>query len=111
MKWGLRSALGTPVDSNDINIKTEPHDRGSVLVAAVFDAYFTVYERRTFNLFRIFRAGGGTTENGDLPIPLAERLAAEASRTPEQFFVICASALDSCPPFTIPSGDFLPAIF
>jgi hypothetical protein len=42
MKLGLRSALGTPVDSNDINIKTEPHDRGSILVAAVFDAYFTI---------------------------------------------------------------------
>src|ERR1700687_1287181 len=72
MNSGLRSALGTPVDSNDINIKTEPHDRGSILVAAVFDAYFTIYQRRTFNLFRIFRAGGGTTENGDLPMPLAE---------------------------------------
>jgi hypothetical protein len=110
MASGLRSALGTPVDSNDINIKIEPHDRGSVLVAAVFDAYFTVYERRTFNLFRIFRAGGGTTENGDLPIPLAERLAAEASRTAEQFFVICARALDYCPPVDITFGDFLRAV-
>jgi hypothetical protein len=110
MASGLRSALGTPVDSNDINIKIEPHDRGSILVAAVFDAYFTVYERKTYNLFRIFRTGGGTTENGDLPIPLAERLAAEASRTAEQFFVICARALDYCPPVDITFGDFLRAV-
>jgi hypothetical protein len=110
MNSGLRSALGTPVDSNDINIKTEPHDRGSILVAAVFDAYFTVYERRTYNLFRIFRAGGGTTENGDLPVPLAERLAAVASGTAEQFFVICARALDYCPPVDITFGDFLRAV-
>ena len=110
MKWGLRSAIGTPVDSNDINIKTEPHDRGSILVAAVFDAYFTIYERRTYNLFRIFRAGGGTTENGDLPLPLAERLAAVASGTAEQFFVICARALDYCPPVDITFGDFLRAV-
>ncbi len=87
MRSGLRSALGTPPNSNDIKTKTEPHDRGSILVAAVFDAYFTIYTRRTFDLFRIFRAGGGTTDNGDLPMPLAERLAAEASRTAEQFFV------------------------
>ena len=110
MQSGLRSALGTPVNSNDINIKTEPHERGSILVAAVFDAYFTVYTRRTVSLFRIFRAGGGTTDRGDLPVPLAERLAAEANRTTEQFFVICARALDCCPPVDITFGDFLRAV-
>ena len=110
MRSGLRSALGTPVDSNDINIKIEPHDRGSILVAAVFDAYFTVYTRRTFDFFRIFRAGGGTLDKDDLPVPLAERLAAEASRTAEQFFTICARALDYCPPVDITFGDFLRAV-
>ena len=48
--------------------------------------------------------------NGDLPVPLAERLAAEASRTAEQFFVICARALDYCPPVDITFGDFLRAV-
>jgi hypothetical protein len=110
MRSGLRSALGTPPNSDDINTKTEPHDRGSILVAAVFDAYFTIYARRTYDLFRIFRAGGGSMVNGDLPVPLAERLAAEASRTAEQFFVICARALDYCPPVDITFGDFLRAV-
>jgi hypothetical protein len=110
MRSGLRSALGTKPNSAEINTKTEPHDRGSILVAAVFDAYFTIYTRRTFDLFRIFRAGGGTTDNGDLPIPLAERLAAEASLTAQQFFVICARALDYCPPVDITFGDFLRAV-
>ena len=110
MQSGLRSALGTPVNSNDIIVKTEPHDRGSILVAAVFDAYFTIYQRKTFDLFRIFRAGGGSTDNGDLPVPLAERLAAEASRTAHRFFVICARALDDCPPVDITFGDFLRAL-
>jgi hypothetical protein len=110
MRSGLRSALGTPPNSNDINIKTEPHDRGSILVAAVFDAYFTLYTRRTADLFRIFRAGGGAVSPADIPVPLAERLAAEASHTAEQFFVICARALDYCPPVDITFGDFLRAI-
>jgi hypothetical protein len=110
MQSGLRSTLGTPVNSNDINIKTEPHERGSILVAAVFDVYFIVYTRRTFSLFRVFRAGGGTTDRGDLPVPLAERLAAEANRTAEQFFVICARALDCCPPVDLTFGDFLRAV-
>jgi hypothetical protein len=110
MQSGLRSALGTRPNSDDIKTKTEPHDRGSILVAAVFDAYFTIYGRRTYDLFRIFRAGGGTTDNGDIPVPLAERLAAEASRTAEQFFAICVRALDYCPPVDITFGDFLRAV-
>jgi hypothetical protein len=110
MRSGLRSALGTPPSPNDIKTKTEPHDRGSILVAAVFDAYFTTYTRRTSDLFRIFRAGGGAVSPEDIPAPLAERLAAEASRTAEQFFVVCARALDYCPPVDITFGDFLRAI-
>lgn len=110
MRSGLRSALGTPPNSNDINIKTEPHERGSILVAAVFDAYFTIYNRRTADLFRIFRAGGGAVNPAEIPEPLAERLASEASHTAEQFFVICARALDYSPPVDITFGDFLRAI-
>ena len=106
----LRSALGTPANAKDIAVKTEPHERGSVLVAAVFDAYFTIYTRRTFDLFRIFRAGGGSVDKADLPAPLANRLAAEASRTAEEFFAICARALDYCPPVDITFGDFLRAL-
>lgn len=110
LRGGLRSALGTRPNSNEIQTKTEPHDRGSILVAAVFDAYFTIYTRRTSDLFRIFRAGGGTVGHADLPVPLAGRLATEASRTAEQFFVICARALDYCPPVDITFGDFLRAV-
>jgi len=110
LRGGLRSALGTPANSNDINIKIEPHDRGSILVAAVFDAYFTIYTRRTTDLFRIYRAGGATLGQDDLPGPLANRLATEASRTADEFFIICARALDYCPPVDITFGDFLRAL-
>lgn len=109
----LRSALTTPATpegAKEILTKTEPHERGSILVAAVFDAYFTVYGRRTFDLFRIFRAGGGNIDKSDLPAPLAARLAGEASRTAEEFFSICARALDYCPPVDITFGDFLRAL-
>jgi hypothetical protein len=110
MRSGLRSALDTPVNADDINTKTEPHDRGAILVAAVFDAYFSIYTRRTANLFRLFRAGGGRDDPKDLPGPLAEMLAAEASRTANDFFSVCARALDYCPPVDITFGDFLRAV-
>jgi hypothetical protein len=106
----LRSALGTKANPNDLRTKLEPHERGSVLVAAVFDAYFTIYLQQTADLFRIFRAGGGPENPTDLPGPLAAQLANEASRIAELFFGVCARALDYLPPVDVTFGDFLRAI-
>jgi len=38
----LRSALGTRPDPHVLDTTFEPHERGAILVAAVFDAFFTV---------------------------------------------------------------------
>ncbi len=107
MHGGLRSALGSPPTPDDIKTKTEPHDRGSVLVAAVFDAYFTVYLRKTEPLFKLWKPAG---DGDDLPAPLAELLAEAASKTAETFFTLCARALDYCPPVDLTFGDFLRAL-
>ena len=107
---GLREALGTKPGSHDIEKITEPHLRGAILVAAVFDAYFSIYVRRTADLFRIYRAGGGSDRPSDLPSSLAGRLVDEASRTAEQFFRVCVRALDYCPPVDVTFGDFLRAV-
>jgi hypothetical protein len=107
---GLRSALGTPPNSDDIRKYFEPHRRGAILVAAVFDAYFSIYLKRTADLFRIHRAGGGGGSLTDLPGPLARLLAEEASRTAELFFTMCVRALDYCPPVDLTFGDFLRAV-
>ena len=110
MRGGLRQMLGSAPNSKDIDRMTEPHDRGAILVAAVFDAYFTIYMRRTADLFLIFRAGGGSEDPIDLPEALINRLAGAASNTAEEFFTICARALDYCPPVDIVFGDFLRAL-
>ena len=85
-RWGRRRTR------DDIEKMSEPHLRGSILVAAVFDAYFSIYVRRTADLFRIYRAGGGS-DRSDRPArrrcPAARR---EASRTAEQFFFTSACA-------------------
>lgn len=107
----LRSALGTPPNSKELEKLFEPHDRGAILVAAVFDAFFTIYIRRTRDLLRIAKAGSATQSNsGELHPDLAERLAGEASKTADHFLNICIRALDYCPPVDINFGDFLRAI-
>lgn len=106
----LRSALGTKPNSDDIRKISEPHARGSILVAAVFDAYFSIYLKRTADLWRIFRAGGGSDNPTDIPSSLADRLSEEAMRLAEQFFHICVRALDYCPPVDITFGGYLRAV-
>lgn len=113
-KYGLRSALGTPPNSDDINKNVnDPHFRGSILVAAVFDAFFTVYMKRADYLFRIYRATGfarNDEQNPDLPGPMAELLAGYVSDTAVLFFQLCARAVDYCPPIDLTYGDFLRAL-
>jgi len=112
-KYGLRSALGTPPNSDDIQTNVnDPHFRGSILVAAVFDAFFTVYMKRADDLFRIFRTSI-LSRNGldaDLPGPMAQLLAEYASETAVLFFQLCARAIDYCPPIDLTFGDFLRAL-
>ena len=111
MNRGLRSALDIPPNTNDIQTRVnDVHFRGSILVAAVFDAYFSIYLSRTSDLFRIFRAGGGNTQSDDLPGALARLLAEQAAAIASEFFVLCARALDYCPPLDITFGDYLRAL-
>jgi hypothetical protein len=111
MNRGLRSALDIPPNSNDIQTRVnDAHFRGSILVAAVFDAYFSVYIKRTADLFRVYRAGGGSSNPEELPGPLAELLAQQAAETAAEFFQLCARAVDFCPPLDITFGDFLRAL-
>jgi hypothetical protein len=105
---GLRGALLAP-DATAFAAETEPHARGNIVVAAIFDAMFSIYQRRTADLFRILRAGGGRFEGNDLPEPLALRLCDEVEEIATRFFQMCWRAIDYCPPMSVPVGDFLRA--
>jgi uncharacterized protein YukJ len=110
LRTALRSALGTPPTTAAYKTVTEPHQRGSILVAAVFDAFFTIYVKRTTDMFAIYRAGGGAAQPVDLPAPLARMLCETAIATADQFFEICVRALDYCPPVDLTFGEFLRAM-
>jgi hypothetical protein len=109
MRAGLRSAIGRPKTMAQLRDTTECHERGSILVAAVFDAFFTVYTQRAEQHFRIYHAGGGS-EREELPSPLAETLCDDATRTAMEFFLMCVRALDYLAPVDVTFGDFLRAV-
>jgi hypothetical protein len=110
MRKALRAALGTPPNPEALAREFEPHNRGAILVAAVFDAFFSIYIKRTRDLLRLARAAGQAIDVGDLHPDLAERLAKEASKTAQHFLNICIRSLDYCPPVDIQFGEFLRAI-
>jgi hypothetical protein len=106
----LRSALDERPDPTLYRTVTEPHARGSILVAAVFDAFFTTYQRRIRDLVRIATGGTGRLPDGDLHPDLVNRIAGEASRTAQQILTMCIRAFDYLPPVDITFGDYLRAL-
>jgi len=114
----LRDALGWTDDATDqwtprrpdpraLEKARGPHERGSVLVAAVFRAFLLIYRARSADLFRIATQGTGTLPEGDIHPDLTRRLAAEAARCAERVLQMCIRAIDYCPPVDVTFGDFL----
>jgi hypothetical protein len=120
-RGALRDALGSvdqetgewkPLipDPTMIDRTYEPHDRGSILVAAVFDAFLTIYKSRIADLLRIASQGTGILPEGNLHPDLVGRLAREAEKSAQHILQMCVRALDYCPPVDPTYGDFLRAL-
>jgi hypothetical protein len=107
----LRSALdGTTPDPSLYRDVHEPHERGSILVAAIFDGFFTTYQRRIADLVRIATGGTGRLPDGDLHPDLVNRVATEASRTAQSVLTMCIRAFEYLPPVDVTYGDYLRAL-
>lgn len=105
----LRSALG----KEDLRLSEsliEPHLRGSILVAAVFDAFFAIYQKRISDLIRIATGGTGNLPQGDLHPDLVNRVADEAARTAQMMLTMAIRAFDYLPPVDVTFGDYLRAL-
>ncbi len=117
----LRDAIGKvdeetkkwkPIQPNpdDYRTITEPHARGSILVAAVFEAFLSIYQSRINDLIRIASDGTGILRQGEIHPDLVNRLANEASKAAGHVLRMCIRALDYCPPVDLNFGDYLRAI-
>jgi len=95
---------------NDYATSMECHQRGAILVGAVFDAFLSIYQTRAQKLMRIATGGTGILPAGDLHPDLVDEMAKTASRTASDVLRICIRALDYCPPMDITFGDYLRAI-
>ena len=81
-----------------------------MLVAAIFEAFFQTYQRRTGDFLRIASGGSGRLPEGDLHPALVNRIAAEASATAQAILTMSIRAFDYLPPVDVTFGDFLRAL-
>ena len=88
----------------------EPHLRGSILVAAFFDALIKVYNYKTEDLIRIATNGSGVLAQGMISKDLVKRLSQELCQVAGILMSVAIRALDYCPPVDITFGDFLRAL-
>ena len=119
-RGALRSAIGKfdekgkwqryIPDPNDYKTIFEPHARGAILVATIFDAFIRLYNSTTADLLRIATNGTGILQPGAIHPDLVKRLANAACEIAERLLHICIRALDYCPPHDITFGDYLRAL-
>jgi len=121
LRGALRDAIGkfdkvtgkwTPTrpDPADLDHAEEPHARGAILVAAIFDAFLRIYADRTSDLLRIYTGGTGVLSAGAIHPDLVSRLADEASKSADHVLTMCVRALDYCPPVDLSFGEYLRAL-
>lgn len=117
----LRDAIGTldkatgewrpaPVDATEYERTLEPHQRGKLLVAAVFDAFLSIYDARVADLVRLYTGGTGVLPAGAVHPDLVERMSTEASQAADQVLMMVVRALDYCPPVDLTFGEYLRAL-
>jgi hypothetical protein len=108
----LREAIDDKVngepDATKLDGLTEPHARGAVLVAAVFEAFLTIYQRRSADLLRM--AAPDPESSRALHPDLVNRLVREATKSADHVLRMCLRALDYLPPVDVRFGEFLRAI-
>jgi len=88
----------------------DAHDRGSILVYAVYDAFRMIVDRRTKDLLRLATGGSGMLAPGAIHPDLVQRLTAETCKTADHVLRMCIRALDYCPTVDITFGDYLRAV-
>lgn len=110
---GMGNALRTAIDQPDparFEQTEEPHERGAIVVAAIFDAFHRTFVRRGADLIRIATGGSGVLPPGALAPDLVNRLAQEAARTAQTTLTMCIRAFEYLPPVDVTFGDFLRAL-
>jgi hypothetical protein len=105
----LRSGLRDPEAKLSVHV-TEPHARGGILLAAVFDAFKAAYKVESAPLVRLATGGTGILPEGEIHPELIDELVKVAARLADATLTMIIRAFDYMPPMDMTFGDFLRAL-
>src|SRR5690348_3341605 len=88
----------------------EPHRMGTVLVSAIFEAFATVFRRKSARYFRLAGIAPEDIGRASMSDELVKIVAQEASDIAAHFLDICIRAIDYCPPVDMELGEYLRAL-
>ena len=103
----LRSAVNEELRYDP---KLPAHQMGELLMAAVYDAFCTVFKRKTATVMRLATGGTGHLPEGELPDALLDVLVTRAYNLATQFLMMLIRAVDYLPPVDVRLGEYLRAI-
>lgn len=106
----LRDYLRPTGEWSSYATTTEVHDRGSLLVAAIYKAFLAIFERRTGDLIRLATGGSGILAAGAIHPDLVDRLTDEACKAASHVLRMCIRAIDYLPPVDVTFGAYLRAV-
>jgi hypothetical protein len=106
----LRSAIKAERSPEAFLQATEPHERGSYFVAAVFDAFQDSYKEHLAPLLRLATGGSGILPPGALPTDLVRLATREAVTAADRFLGMVVRAFDFLPVVDVTFGDVVQAI-
>lgn len=99
-----------PADQLQYTETLPEHTMGELLLSAVFDAFDTVFRRRTARLRRLATGGSGILPPGAMHPDLLDALAQSAASLAQRFMAVTVRALDFCPPAGLSLGEYLRAM-
>lgn len=108
-KDAVRVALDDQADPAPYTKFTEPHERGAVLVAALFEAFFATYVLRITPILRVAGYSNATAATA-LPSEMIALICDQARAAATTVLNMTVRALDYLPPVDIQFGDFLEAV-
>jgi hypothetical protein len=106
----LRNYLDPAIRALNYDETLEPHDRGSILVFAIYEAFLKIVARHTQSTIRIASGGSGILPEGSLHPDLVDRLTRETCATAQYVLHMCIRALDYAPSADITFGEYLRAL-
>jgi hypothetical protein len=109
-RGALRQYIDTKPAPGKLLATDEPHDRGAILMAALFRSFQNIYAQRSKDLYRIATGGTGKLPDGDIHPDLVDRLATEAAKSARHVLTMSVRALDYVPPVDLTFGEYLRAL-